>query len=75
VRAFAALRVCDTGPGPSPQVADHLFEPFVSGRPEGTGLGLYVARQVVEGHHGSIGWQRENGETCFTVELPLIRNL
>jgi signal transduction histidine kinase len=65
-----ALHVRDTGPGPSPEVADRLFEPFVSGKPEGTGLGLYVARQVAEGHHGSIGWQRHDGETHFTVELP-----
>jgi signal transduction histidine kinase len=66
----AALHVRDTGPGPSPEVADRLFEPFVSGRPEGIGLGLYVARQVAEGHHGSIGWRRRDGETDFTVELP-----
>ena len=66
----AALHVRDTGPGPSPEVADRLFEPFVSGKPEGTGLGLYVARQVAEGHHGSIGWRRHDGETDFTVELP-----
>ena len=71
-RDFAALHVRDTGPGPPPQLADHLFEPFVSGSPEGTGLGLYVARQVAEGHHGSIRWQRENDKTCFTVELPLL---
>jgi signal transduction histidine kinase len=68
----AALHVRDTGSGPPPEVADRLFEPFISGKPEGTGLGLYVARQVVEGHHGSIRWQRHDGETCFTVELPLL---
>jgi signal transduction histidine kinase len=68
-----ALHVQDTGAGPPPEVADRLFEPFISGKPEGTGLGLYVARQVVEGHHGSIHWQRHDGETCFTVELPLLK--
>ena len=66
----AALHVRDTGPGPSPEVADRLFEPFVSGKPEGTGLGLYVARQVAEGHRGSICWRRQDGETHFIVELP-----
>ena len=70
----AALHVRDTGPGPPPQLADRLFEPFVSGKPEGIGLGLYVARQVAESHHGSIRWQREDDTTCFTVELPLIPN-
>jgi signal transduction histidine kinase len=70
----AALYVRDTGPGPSPDATDRLFEPFVSGKPEGTGLGLYVARHIVEGHRGSIRWQREDNMTCFTVELPLIPN-
>jgi signal transduction histidine kinase len=67
----AALHIRDTGPGPSPEVADRLFEPFVTGKPEGTGLGLYVARQVAEGHSGSIYWRRDDNKTCFTVELPL----
>ena len=34
------------------------------------GLGLFVARQVVEDHHGTITWQRDNNLTCFTVEIP-----
>ena len=67
----AALHVRDTGPGPAAEVADRLFEPFVSGKCEGTGLGLYVARQVAEDHQGSISWQRLDGETCFSVLLPL----
>ena len=68
----AALCVRDTGLGPSPQIADHLFEPFVSGKPEGTGLGLYVARQLAEAHHGVIRWERQEEMTCFTLELPRI---
>jgi nitrogen-specific signal transduction histidine kinase len=67
-----AIHVRDTGPGPTPAVAEQLFEPFVSGKPEGTGLGLYVARKIVENHHGAIYWQRKDAVTCFTVELPLI---
>jgi signal transduction histidine kinase len=67
----AALCVRDSGPGPAADVADRLFEPFVSAKPEGAGLGLYVARQVAEAHQGSIRWQRLDGQTCFTVELPL----
>ncbi len=68
----AALLVRDNGPGPTPQVAQSLFEPFVTGKSEGTGLGLYVARQVAERHHGVIRWQREQDTTCFMVELPLV---
>jgi signal transduction histidine kinase len=64
------LEIRDSGPGPKPEVADRLFEPFVTGKPEGVGLGLAVARQVAEAHGGSIRWDRRDGWTCFRIELP-----
>jgi signal transduction histidine kinase len=64
------LDVFDTGPGPPPEIADRLFEPFVTGKPEGVGLGLAVARQVAAAHAGRISWSRVEGRTCFRVELP-----
>ena len=64
------LEVYDTGPGPEGEVAERLFEPFVSSKPEGVGLGLAVSKQIVEGHGGQIGWSRNAGRTCFRVELP-----
>ena len=67
-RAFVEIR--DSGPGPTPEVAARLFEPFVTGKPEGVGLGLAVARQVVEAHGGTIRWTRENESTRFRIELP-----
>jgi signal transduction histidine kinase len=73
-RDRGALHIRDSGPGPDADVAQRLFEPFVSGKPEGTGLGLYVARQVAESHQGLIRWQREDNMTCFTVEFPLTEN-
>jgi signal transduction histidine kinase len=66
-----ALVVCDSGPGPPAEVSARLFEPFVTGKPEGTGLGLFVARQIAEDHGGSVRWQRCEGMTEFRVELPL----
>ena len=66
------LRVGDSGPGPAAQTRDRLFEPFVTDKPDGTGLGLYVARQVAEAHQGTIGWRREKDRTWFEVELPLL---
>jgi signal transduction histidine kinase len=66
-----SLTVCDTGPGPDPRIAERLFEPFVTSKQEGAGLGLSVARHVVEAHHGSIQWQRRDNTTCFVVTMPL----
>jgi signal transduction histidine kinase len=70
----AALHVRDSGPGPAQDLAQRLFEPFASGKPQGTGLGLFVARQVAESHHATIGWRRENDMTCFTVEFPCLKS-
>lgn len=64
------LRVLDSGCGPSELVATQLFEPFVTDKPEGTGLGLAVAKQIVEAHNGTLRWRRDNGATCFEAELP-----
>jgi signal transduction histidine kinase len=69
-RAFVEIR--DSGPGPAPEVAARLFEPFVTGKREGVGLGLAVARQVAEAHGGSIRWTREADATCFRIELPIV---
>jgi nitrogen-specific signal transduction histidine kinase len=52
-------------------VADRLFEPFITAKPDGVGLGLAVARQVVHAHGGTINWSRCNQRTCFCVTLPL----
>lgn len=63
------LRVLDSGPGPRPGVAERMFEPFATGKPEGIGLGLAVARQIALAHGGAIRY-RDDGPTCFEVTLP-----
>lgn len=68
--SIVVLEVRDNGPGPNPEVADRLFEPFITGKSEGVGLGLAVARQVAEAHGGLIVWTRRDGWTCFRIELP-----
>ncbi|MEW4560978.1 HAMP domain-containing sensor histidine kinase [Bremerella sp. JC770] len=64
------IRVCDEGMGPPAEIADQLFEPLVTTKPEGTGLGLPVVREIVELHGGTIEWYRVEGKTCFQITLP-----
>src|SRR5262249_28497556 len=65
------VEIIDSGFGPPASIADRLFEPFVTSKPEGVGLGLALARQVAEAHGGRIGWTRTGQSTVFFVELPL----
>lgn len=61
------LRVLDTGPGPCPEIASRLFEPFATSKPDGTGLGLSVAQEIAQAHGASLSWRREDDQTCFEV--------
>jgi signal transduction histidine kinase len=70
--SLAVVRFNDSGPGPAIEVQPQLFEPFVTGKPDGTGLGLFVARRIAETHGGSVAWCRNGGMTCFTVTLPTL---
>jgi signal transduction histidine kinase len=71
-RDGAEIVVSDTGPGPAEAEAPAIFEPFVSSKAEGAGLGLAVARQVVEAHGGHVTWTRTYGVTQFRVTLPVL---
>jgi len=67
---IVVLEVRDSGPGPKKDIENRLFEPFVTGKSEGVGLGLAVARHIAEAHGGGIRWDRQDGWTCFRIELP-----
>jgi two-component system, NtrC family, sensor histidine kinase HydH len=65
------LRVEDSGPGVSAADRPHLFEPFFTTRPEGTGLGLALCREIVSGHRGTIDVESTGaGGSVFLVVLP-----
>lgn len=65
------LRVSDTGPGVPPEDRAHLFEPFFTTRPDGTGLGLALCREIVTSHGGHIEYEAGTGTgATFRVVLP-----
>ncbi len=63
------FEVVDTGGGISEEI--DIFEPFVTTKKEGTGLGLPVVRQIVAGHGGELTYRCADGGTTFSVRLPL----
>lgn len=65
------IRVVDDGPGIPPSVAERLFQPFASSRPQGFGLGLFSARRIAEAHGGNIAAVGNDGRgTTMIVDLP-----
>ncbi|WP_088345672.1 MULTISPECIES: ATP-binding protein [Rhodomicrobium] len=67
----ARIIVEDNGAGVSPEIADRLYEPFVSTKDSGMGLGLALSRQIVALHGGRLWWEPIGSEgTRFIVELP-----
>jgi two-component system nitrogen regulation sensor histidine kinase GlnL len=65
------VEVEDNGPGIPEAIADQIFEPFVSGRENGTGLGLALVSKIVTEHGGLIRVDSRPGRTVFRVSLPL----
>lgn len=70
-RAIASIEIEDDGPGIPPELQDSVFYPLVTGRPDGTGLGLPVAQDLVSRHGGLIEFESRPGKTVFFVRIPL----
>ena len=69
------ITVTDNGPGIPPEFRDHVFEPFVSSKPSGQGLGLSLVRKLVRDMNGNISHDRDSraGLTHFRLHLPQAR--
>ena len=65
------VAVSDSGPGISPEIAGQLFQPFVTTKPGGMGIGLSISRRIIESHGGTIEMKPSiSGGASFTFTLP-----
>ncbi len=70
-RLVASIQFEDNGPGVLPEIRDTIFYPLVSGRSDGTGLGLGIAQDLVSRHGGLIEFDSAPGRTNFVILLPM----
>ena len=70
---FAELSVSDLGPGIPEEKVKEIFEPFFTSKAGGMGMGLSIARTIIEAHHGLIlARNRDHGGASFRIKLPLV---
>lgn len=72
-RLVVRIEVIDDGPGIARELRNSIFFPMVSGRPNGSGLGLPLAQKLIRRQGGLIGFTSEPGNTNFTIWLPVTR--
>jgi two-component system nitrogen regulation sensor histidine kinase GlnL len=65
------IEIIDDGPGLPPEIASDIFDPFVSGRENGTGLGLALVSKIISEHDGWISVDSVPGHTVFRISLPV----
>jgi len=70
-RVIASIEIEDDGPGIPYELQDSVFYPLVTSRPEGTGLGLPAAQELISRHGGLIEFDSRPGRTVFYVRIPL----
>jgi two-component system nitrogen regulation sensor histidine kinase GlnL len=71
-RLALELQIIDDGPGVPEEIRERIFNPLVSGREGGTGLGLSLAQTFVQYHHGVVEFDSRPGRTTFRILLPLL---
>lgn len=70
-RLTIRIDIIDNGPGIPDNIRANIFLPMVTGRPEGTGLGLPIAQTLVQQNGGLIECREQDGQTVFSIYLPL----
>lgn len=70
-RVVCRIDITDNGPGIPEDIIDRVFFPMISGRVDGSGLGLPIAQSAIHLHHGLIECESKSGETRFSLYLPI----
>jgi two-component system sensor kinase FixL len=71
---FVAIEVADTGPGIAEEIAGRLFQPFVTSKASGMGIGLSISRRIVEAHGGTLAVTRNGKDgVTFRLVLPVVQ--
>jgi two-component system nitrogen regulation sensor histidine kinase GlnL len=68
------IAITDSGKGVSEELQAHVFEPFVSNKSGGSGLGLAMVASVIADHGGAIAMQSSAQGSCFTLNLPITQS-
>ena len=66
------IRITDDGPGIPPAIRDQIFQPFVTNKPSGQGLGLALVTKVAAAHGGLVEVNSRPGKTVFSILLPVL---
>ena len=68
------VRIADTGSGIEPEMIEKIFEPFISTKETGSGLGLFISHNIIHNHSGQIEVNSEVGKgTTFILTLPILK--
>jgi two-component system sensor histidine kinase HydH len=72
-KEMIAISITDSGSGMDQETIDNIFAPFYTRKSHGTGLGMTIAKKIIEGHEGKIHVTSKPGQgTHVTIELPLV---
>jgi signal transduction histidine kinase len=70
-KAVLSIEIFDKGKGVEDNIAEKIFEPFVSNKRKGTGLGLSISKKIIEAHAGKLEYRSTNSGTTFRVSIPI----
>ena len=74
-KLVAKIEIIDNGPGINADIIENIFYPLISGRNNGTGLGLSLSQNILKNHNGLIECESQKGRTNFIISLPLSNEL